>query len=45
MTKEDIGDKETFYMHAIRNYTPIHAQDKWDTYKIGVDIFTMKGIE
>ena len=36
---------KTFYIHALRHYTPLHAQDTWDTYKLGVGIFTMKGFE
>ena len=45
MTKVDKGYKETFYMNSIRHYTPIHAQDTWDTYKLCVGIFTMEGFE
>ena len=45
MTKVYKGGKETFYMHAIRHYKPIHAQDTWDTYKLGMGIFTMEGFE
>ena len=45
MTKVDKGDKGTFYMHDIRHYTPIHAQDTWKKYKLGVSIFTMEGFE
>ena len=45
MTKVEKGDKETFYIHALRHYTPLHAQNTWDTYKLGVGIFTMEGFE
>ena len=45
MTKVDTGDKETFYMHALRHYTMKHAQDTWSKYKLGVGIFTMEGFE
>ena len=43
MTKVDTGDKEAFYMHALRYYTIKHAQDTWSKYKLGVGIFTMEG--
>ena len=45
MTKVDKGDKEKFYMHALRHYTIKHAQDTWKKYKLGVGIFTMEGFE
>ena len=45
MTKVDKVDKEKCYMHVIRHYTPMHAQDAWDTYKLGAGIFTMEGFE
>ena len=32
-------------MHALRHYIPLHAQNTWDTYKLGVGIFTMEGFE
>ena len=43
MKKLDKGDKGTFYMHGIRHYTPIHAQDTWKKDKLGVTIFAMEG--
>ena len=27
------------------DYTPRHTQDTWDSYKLGVGIFTMEGFE
>ena len=41
----DIGDEETYYLHALKNYIPKHARQIWDTHKCGIGVFTMQGFE
>ena len=41
----DIGDEETYYLHALKYYIPKHARKIWDTHKLGIGIFTMQGFE
>lgn len=45
MLRRSIGDKETYYLHALKYYIPKHARKIWDTHKLGIGIFTMQGFE
>ena len=41
----DIGDDETYYLHALKYYIPKHARKIWHTHKCGIGVFTMQGFE
>ena len=41
----NIGGTETFYFHAVRYYLPVMARQTWDTFKLGLGIFSMQGFE
>ena len=45
LTKKDIGDCETFYMHTLRYYLSPIVDDTWKRYQLGTGIFTMQGFE
>ena len=45
MTRKNDGDSETFYLHTLRYYMYDIIVDTWNTYKLGVGIFTMQGFE
>ena len=45
LTKKNIGDMETFYMHTLRFYLPKIVDDTWERYRLGIGIFTMQGFE
>ena len=45
LSKHDIGDKETFYMHTLRCYLPVIVNETWTRYHLGIRIFTMQGVE
>ena len=40
-----IGNEETFYMHALRFYTPAIAKITFDRHGLGIGIFNMQGFE
>ena len=40
-----IGKKETFYMHALRNYIPTFAKITLKRHGLGIGIFNMKKFE
>ena len=45
LTKKDIGDQETFYMHTLHFYIPVIMDDTWENFHLGIGIYTMKGFE
>ena len=45
LTKVDMGDDETYYLHALKYYIPNHASQTWDDHKCGIGVFTMQGFE
>ena len=40
-----IGSKETFYMHVLRYYIPIFAEEVFTEHGLGIGIFNMQGFE
>ena len=45
LSKVDMGDDETYYLHALKYYIPNHASQTWDDHKCGIGVFTMQGFE
>jgi len=45
MKGEQIGDKETFYLHVVRNYLPQIAKNVFEKCQFGLGVFTMQGFE
>ena len=45
LTKYDVGDRETSYMHILRYYMPHIAQETYFKHGIGLGAFTMQGFE
>ena len=45
MSENTNGDKETFYMHALRFYMIPIMKDTYAKYKLGPGIWTMEGFE
>ena len=45
ISKHCRGDKETFYLHAVRWYMPKIIRDTYTRHKLGPGIFTMEGFE
>ena len=45
LTKVEVGDQETYYLHALWCYIPNMAEDTWTTHKCGICVFTMQGYE
>ena len=46
LTKRNVvGDDETFYMHCLRFYLPMHAKLTFENHNLGLGIFTMQGYE
>ena len=41
----NVGDDETYYLHALKFYIPVHARDVWRLHKCGIGVFTMQGFE
>ena len=40
-----IGEKESFYMHALKNYIPTMARITLERHKLGIGVFNMQGFE
>ena len=45
LTKVEMGDDETYYVHALKYYIPNHATQSWEDHKCGIGVFTMQGFE
>ena len=45
MKGEQIGDKETFYLHVVRNYLPQMAKNVFEKHQFGLGVVTMQGFE
>ena len=45
LTTDEVGDNETYYLHALKFYIPYHATKTWDDHKCGIGVFTMQGFE
>ena len=45
LTKNVVGDDETFYYHCLRYYMPRISRDIWTKHKVGIGVFTMQGFE
>ena len=45
LTRNIIGDCETFYTHTLRYYLPKIAKSTFEDFKLGIDGFTMQGFE
>ena len=45
MTDLCVGDRETFYMHALRWYFPRIMQETYNKHDLGIGIFSMEGFE
>ena len=45
LTNEEVGDDETYYLHALKFYIPSHASKTWTDHKCGIGVFTMQGFE
>ena len=41
LTKNHIGDQESFYFHCLRFYVPMIARHTWNHHKLGVGVFSM----
>ena len=44
-SSNNVGDLETFYMHAMRFYTPQLAKTTFERHGLGIGIFNMQGFE
>ena len=40
-----IGEKESFYMHALKNYIPTMARITLERHRLGIGVFNMQGFE
>ena len=45
LTSDEVGDDETYYLHALTYYILYHARKTSDDHKYGVGVFTMQGFE
>ena len=45
LTSVEMGDDETYYLHALKYYIPFHATKTWNDHKCGIGVFTMQGFE
>ena len=45
LTKNTVGDRETFYMHVMRFYLARIARATFEKYKLGLGIYSMQGYE
>lgn len=45
LTRNNTGDRETFYMHVLCYYVPQIAKKTHDTYGVGMGVYTMQGYE
>ena len=45
LTSVEMGDDETYYLHALKYYILYHARKTWDNHKCGIGVFTMQGFE
>ena len=45
MKGDQLGDKETFYLHVVRNYLPQIAKNVFEKCQFGLGVFTMQGFE
>ena len=45
LTKNIIGDCETFYTHTLRYYLPVIARSTFEDYQLGIGVYTMQGFE
>ena len=45
LTKNNVGDLETFYMHTLRFYMHPIAQETYAFHGLGLGVFTMQGFE
>ena len=45
LTKKNVGDNETFYLHALRFYLPKIAEETFRDHNLGLGVFTMQGFE
>ena len=45
LTKNRIGDEETFYLHVLRYYIPYLSKITLQKHQLGIGIFTMQGYE
>lgn len=45
LTRNTVGDEETFYMHCLRFYMPQISQNNYVNHGVGVGVFTMQGLE
>ena len=45
MTRTVRGDRETFYLHTIRNYIPHFLKLTYERHQVGVAIFSMEAFE
>ena len=40
-----VGKDETYYLHALKYYIPVHGRKTWEDHKCGIGVFTMQGFE
>lgn len=45
LTKNEVGDQETFYTHCLCYYMPKHAEDTYRDHGLTLGIYTMQGFE
>ena len=45
LTKKQIGDDETFYLHCLRYYLPKIVTETFNENNLGIGVFTMQGFE
>ena len=48
LSDNEIGKDETYYLHTLKYYIPIHAKQTWKNHKCKnwkIGVFTMQGFE
>ena len=45
LTSVEMGDDETYYLHALKYHIPNHATQTWEDHTCGIGVFTMQGFE
>lgn len=45
LTKVELGNEETYYLHALRYYIPRFCRQSWTNHRSGVGVFTIQGFE
>jgi len=45
LSGDEVGVDETYYLHALKYYIPVHARKPWDDQKCGIGVFTMQEFE